>query len=349
MRNRLFLGMAVTGLVLLAAAPTADSAPQTPSGFTAVASPTLPRGGVLYRVAAVSASDVWAIGQYSAGTRLVEHYDGSSWHVVASPPLPHVQLHAISAHGSAMWMVGQCHVDTGPYGCAARYTGTTWVRVGIPKQLSYSTIYNTVHVFSNTNVLIGGGNGESGYLIRWNGKTWSRVHDVSYRGEIMGIAGTLSNHLFSAGTPRRFERELPDGSWRSAVPFALGTQITAISASSAENVWVVGNFFNSTTHLWSPVAMRWNGTTETPVNAAGDPTEIDLFGVVTTRPDNTWAVGESSTGALIEHYTGGSSFADLGGANDTELFDITAVPGHESDLWVVGAGADSQPVILHHS
>jgi hypothetical protein len=64
-----------------------------------------------------------------------------------------------------------------------------------------------------------------------------------------------------------------------------------------------------------------------------------------------WAVGDSNTGGLIEHYTGGSSFTDLGGPNDTQLLDIAAVPGHESDLWVVGqpAGPESQPLILHHS
>lgn len=343
-----FLGLALTGLVLLAAAPAADSAPQTASGFTVFPSPTIANGGYLTGVAAASASDVWAIGHHWGGTRFVEHYNGSTWRVTASPPLPHAELNAISAHGSAVWVAGACLVDTGHYGCVARYTGSRWVRVAIPRQFSYGFDFSALLVFSDTNVLVAGAQGSSSKMIRWNGKTWSRVEDVPYRGGIQGIAGTLSTRLFSvgvAGGPEHgvFERELPSGLWQALDPFPAHTEPSAIAASSAENVWVVGAAFDPRTDVWNPLAMRWNGTTATVVNVPSDPSGGFLNGVVTIQPDNTWAVG----GGLIEHYTGGSSFTEMT-SSVASLQAITAVPGSDSDLWAVGAGA-GQPIILHHS
>jgi hypothetical protein len=356
--------------VLLAAPPAADSASQTSSGFTVVASPPLARPGYLTAVAAVSPTDVWAIGQYRGGTRLMEHYDGSAWRVVAPPPLPHGALRSISAHGSAVWVVGACYVASGGYGCAARYTGTNWVRVAIPKQFSSDFVYNAVLVFSNTNVVVGGAFNDKSELIRWNGKTWSRVHDVPYAGQTIGIAGTLSNHLFSAGvslaTSQRvsshgtFEHERANGSWQLSQAFGPNPSATpifdssaaAIFASSADNAWVVGRLWNEPADAWIPVAMRWNGATQTAVTVANQPADGNLAGVFTARPDDTWAVGWAGGATLIAHYTGGASFSQVTSpVANGELLAITAVPGAESDMWAVGlsSAGDAQPIILHHS
>jgi len=353
-RKRLFLGLALTGLVLLAAAPTADSAPQTSSGFTIVASPRLRHTSYLTAVAAVSASDVWAIGSYWGGSRLMEHYNGSSWRVVTPPPLPHARLDSISAHGSALWVVGSCRVAEGWFGCVARYTGSRWVRVAVPRQFSYNIGFHAVLAFSNTNVVVGEGEGPT-QMIRWNGRGWSRVNDVPPHHTILGLAGTLSSHLFAVSY-NVVEREQPDGSWLSDNLSNPDAYASGISASSAENAWVLSRWIDSAGN-WHPLAMRWNGTTATPVGVPSSPASSYLTGVVTTRPNNTWAVGARATATdgsetLIEHYTGGSSFTELG-APDTagqynELAAIAAVPGSESDLWAVGQG-NNQPLILHHS
>src|SRR5207253_7101542 len=47
-------------------------------------------GSILYGITAVSANDVWAVGDYPYGSAgghvtLTEHWDGSSWSVVPSP------------------------------------------------------------------------------------------------------------------------------------------------------------------------------------------------------------------------------------------------------------------------
>jgi len=79
------------------------------STWAIVSSPN-PNAGddTLQGVAAVSASDVWAVGTAGAGT-LVEHWDGSAWSVVPSPnpsttQSPLTGVAAVSA--SDVWAVG---------------------------------------------------------------------------------------------------------------------------------------------------------------------------------------------------------------------------------------------------
>lgn len=360
MTKRLSLGVLLAGLVLLAAAPVATSAPQTASEFTVVASPHLDKPGYLTHVAAVSASDVWATGVYGSEAPLIEHYNGSKWSIVGTTHLAYMTIGGISVHGAGVvWIAGTCGAPDARVACVAHRVGSQWVRVAVPAQLHFA--FRSMLAFSNTNVLVGG-NDDQTEMIRWNGHSWSRVNIVHYDGQIIGIAGTLSDRLFAAGTIRRFERELADGSWRSTVPFPAYSGVTAISASSAENVWEVGtgHTYNSD-HVY-PVAMRWNGKTSTTIGFPSAPANEWASGVVTARPGDTWMVGSQDTAdggqaPLIEHYTGGSSFTDVpapdpgasaNGPTYYQLVSIAAVPGAQSDLWAVGNG-NGQPLILHRS
>jgi hypothetical protein len=57
-----------------------------PPAWSVVSSPA--ELGTFYGVAAVSPTDVWAVGDYNNGTTsqtLIEHWNGSAWSVVSSP------------------------------------------------------------------------------------------------------------------------------------------------------------------------------------------------------------------------------------------------------------------------
>jgi hypothetical protein len=80
-------------------------------------------GNGLNAVAAVSANDVWAVGDYSNGTidqTLLEHWDGSTWSVA---PSPNVGTHnndlygiaAAPASSGAWWAVGAYIDDAGTH------------------------------------------------------------------------------------------------------------------------------------------------------------------------------------------------------------------------------------------
>ena len=74
-----------------------------------------PNAGTSYNylngVAAVSASDVWAVGYYGIGgstnQTLVEHWDGTAWSVVSSPNVGTNQLPQWSSGGIGQRCVGR--------------------------------------------------------------------------------------------------------------------------------------------------------------------------------------------------------------------------------------------------
>src|SRR2546428_12108368 len=84
----------ITVAILLFRTGAASTASPTPSHkncgvWSSIASPNVGTGSnFLYSVAAISSSNVWAVGEYGNGngsSTLIEHWDGKQWSVVASP------------------------------------------------------------------------------------------------------------------------------------------------------------------------------------------------------------------------------------------------------------------------
>jgi hypothetical protein len=67
-----------------------------------IPSPQLDSGVELHAIQAVSANDIFAVGDSNADSQLpspfLEHYDGTSWSVVALPPLGNGQNGSVSWH-----------------------------------------------------------------------------------------------------------------------------------------------------------------------------------------------------------------------------------------------------------
>lgn len=356
------------GTCFLAAAPAAAGSTAATSGFVIVASPNVGAQAELEGVAAVSAGNVWAVGQ-AADRNLTEHWTGSAWHKVAVPhPGSFSRLHAVSAGGGAVWAVGESSVSSEVY----RWTGSSWVAVGgLPSGSDSLDVQSldAVRVFSSTNVWVGGEDvGGSHELWHWNGATWTHITALDFVGAaddyVSGIAGT-SAHVIVTG-----QADGGDGSFgviyrEGADPnhwHFLGStsgdfsMLTGASTSSATNTWVVGLTADASS-VSDPIAFRWNGSSLSQVPVPAYTTDHPLAGVAAISPTNVWAVGyrvtaSMGTATLIDHFTGGSSFADLGGPNvagvDNALNGISEVPGAPSNLWAVGS-AGSKTLILHHS
>ena len=85
-----WVAVAVGGL-LVGARLTTPAAASGESGWSVVLSPNPSAyANILKAVAAVSASDVWAVGSYYNSQKgvmetLIEHWDSTSWSVVPSP------------------------------------------------------------------------------------------------------------------------------------------------------------------------------------------------------------------------------------------------------------------------
>jgi hypothetical protein len=91
------------------------------SADTTVGSPTTPTDNELLGVAADSATDIWAVGYYNAGTpsaplyqTLIEHNDGTGWQAVSSPDTTTTQDNVLTqvaaVSSSDLWSVGSADI-----------------------------------------------------------------------------------------------------------------------------------------------------------------------------------------------------------------------------------------------
>ncbi len=89
-------------------------------------------------VATAAGGDVWAVGRYGHGGRglpLVEHWDGSVWHVVPShgfSAAPDVQLNAVAAAGGEVWAAGTDYSGSPPTTLVEHWDGSALTRVQTP-------------------------------------------------------------------------------------------------------------------------------------------------------------------------------------------------------------------------
>lgn len=133
----------------------------------------------------------------------------------------------------------------------------------------------------------------------------------------------------SRSTPARF---VPGGLFTGSggpLPSVTGPGISAVSASSRGDAWIVGS-----------VAWRWDGRAwRTVPLPKGDP---DIWSVADVAADDAWLVGGTADGsltrsrALIEHWNGARwSVVDLRRLGASFLFGVSAF-GRRS-AWAVGA------------
>ncbi len=116
-RQAAFIVAAAGAVVVLCAGPVLAV-----GGWTIVAAPPTGQNATLTSVAAVSGRDGWAIGYHSGAAftnvgakALIDHWNGTAWHVVASPnagSTDEVSAVAASPGAAIVWAVG----ESGPPG-----------------------------------------------------------------------------------------------------------------------------------------------------------------------------------------------------------------------------------------
>ena len=92
---------------------------------------------VLRAVSAVNATDVWAVGDATAngqstGQTLIEHWDGTAWTIVGTPPLSQAAaLNGVAENSSAdVWAVG----EVGDQTLTEHWDGRGWQVVPSPSK-----------------------------------------------------------------------------------------------------------------------------------------------------------------------------------------------------------------------
>jgi hypothetical protein len=199
--------LALAGLVLSRCTGTSTGIlqstriPSTCGVWSRVSSANGGTSDTLMGVAALSANNVWAVGSSGdghGGLTLVEHWNGSQWHVVASPnvdgslsdeltgvaPIPANNIWAVGDYYNASH-TQQTLID--------HWNSSSWSSVFSPNVASLFTVLTAISALSATNIwAVGNSSGLQGYqplIEHWNGKSWSIVPSPSSQGgQLKGVA-----------------------------------------------------------------------------------------------------------------------------------------------------------------
>jgi hypothetical protein len=304
-----------------AAAATPDAAT---TGFSVAASPFV-NDGELTATAAISATDIWAVGYADVqtalpafDTALAEHFNGTSWSVVPTPTLsssgetlPIAQFQGVAAVASNdVWAVGD-----GPNGALIEHwNGRAWSVVTSPKVPGELV---AVAALSANNVVAVGTNGSGGSLVEhWNGTAWSVVPDtgpLQGRSELIAISADSPTDVWALEATENGTSPGPEllvhstnGTTWSQVADVGGSSLTAISPT---DVWIAGligvKFFPNPaegTEQTDPRVEHWNGTnlsvvpTPAPPAPASNEFESSSFdGIAAVSAKDIVAVGTEVT------------------------------------------------------
>jgi len=324
-------------LPALALSPSASAASPAvsvvPSPDVTTGSPAAPTGNQLTAVAAASASSVWAVGSYNAGTAaapldqsLIEHFDGTSWTVVPSPDQLNAngaqtqnELLAVSADSPTdAWAVGY-YVDLNLYGypvdqlLVEHYDGTAWSLLPSTAQprdiLSARAGQNQflgVDAQSPTDVWAVGqyhnGSSPQTLIEHFNGTGWSQVAtpDPGTTADVLqSITTAGTGNLYAAGYAAS------NGVDQTLIEQYNGTTWTAVTSPDTSPTaanQLTSLSATSATDVW---AAGWftGGTATAPVNQ----TLLEHFDgtawSIVTSPDTSATVGNLLTSVSADSTT----------------------------------------------
>ena len=288
-------------------------------GWTVVNSPNAGNPDGLSSVAAISANNVWAVGtsglQSQTGKTVIEHWNGSQWSLVTSPS-PGAEYNTLTGvtaiSASDIWAVGWQASMGVAQTLTEHWNGSHWSVVASPNPGADGTELEGVVAVSANNVWAVGnmqnntatGPVEQTLIEHWNGSQWSLVTSPS-----------------------------------------PGTQTSAfvgVSATSANDVWAVGFFANSS-NVWETLTEHWNGSQWSVVKSPNPGTQINYLASVTAiSTSNVWAVGYADSQTLTEHWNGSqwSVVTSSGpGPVSNSLLSVSATSA--SNVWSVGYYEDS--------
>jgi hypothetical protein len=311
---------------------------------------------------ATSATDVWAVGTSSQA--LTEHWDGSSWRIVAAPnaDLGDNVLHATDGNGSdAVWAVGYSTFGTERRTLVERWDGAEWSIARTPNTNKRLNELRGVAAISSSDAWAVGF-ASSGSLpdqttlvLRWNGSSWRIVPSpspgVGGLNELHAVDAIASGDAWAVGeyTPSPgYSRALVEhwnGAAWSVVPtpsVAGNSGFNGVVALAPDDVWAVGYQGVS---VFSPLIEHWDGASWSVVPSPDPQTSSNILtAVAAAGTDEIWAVGWTRnlftfmTGALIQRWDGAQWTLVAGGSGtSTELYGVAAAPS--GDAWAVGNSA----------
>ena len=235
-------------------------------------------------ISASSANDAWAVGAYWSPAHhystLVEHWDGKSWKVVASPTITAMPATATSAVAPSSVVPG------------------TPVAASLYSVEPFDNALSAVSAVSAKDAWAAGDYYAAGayrpLVEHWNGTAWQASFPPG-TGSILSIDGTADGTVWAFGE-RSFGGatiwRMVNGRW-SLVSF-LGTgQLSAAAVRSANDIWAVG----TKSVPLEPLVEHWDGRRWTEADSSSlHVREGALLGVTASGTSPFLAVGVRGAG-----------------------------------------------------
>ncbi len=323
-----------------------------------VPSPSPPTQTVndLNAVAAVSASDIWAVGVAYLNGRInqaiIEHWNGTAWKLVVHPSgaFSLTSITMISAHD--IWTVGGVGQTV-----TEHWNGTKWALVASPNPSSEALLTGVSAIATNNVWAVGyyfdNSNNKRTLVEHWDGKSWSIVASPnvgSNYNALSGVKAVTANNVWAVGDVYDFHSNIDqtliehwNGSAWSVVttPSIPSAGLSSVTVITASDLWAVGiTLINGGTNT-QPLTEHWNGSSWSIVTGP-TPYSSFLSSAVALSTKDVWAVGafnSSSGGAstLVEHWNG-MQWATVSSPSPgpfSYLYSVTAVSS--THIWAVGA------------
>lgn len=367
----------ITAILLLlrtavASTTSLSSAPKSCGGWSYVASPNVGTGSnFLYSIAAVSATNVWAVGEYGNGngsSTLVEHWNGKQWSVVASPNVNGATENTLAGvtaiAANDIWAVGSSTTaNFVQRTLIEHWNGKRWSIVASPNVTGLGNGLTAVSAVSAKDIwAVGNLSGPNGYqplIEHWNGRQW-RIVASSGVGTLNGVVAIARNNVWAVGSRastnniQTLIEHWNGSSWSvvaSAGPGLASNTLSGVTAISANNVWAVGDSANiSSPHApYSPLIEHWNGKAWSIVASPIQGTSDHIGGIAAVSASNIWVVGDYTSDidpasgtylTLIEHWNG-TAWSVVNspspGSIASDLVSAAAIP-KTSRVWAAGFG-----------
>lgn len=295
------------------------------TSWQVVPSPT--GGGQLYGIAALAANNIWAVGTTGNATS-IEQWNGKRWQIITSPSPGKFSnfLGSVAALSpSDIWAIGsswqgkRAHYRT----LIEHWNGSAWSVVHSPNVASADNYLQGVTAISSANVWVVGSynnrkqqTGAQTLSEHWDGSKWSIVQSPHPGVSAFNDATAIdASHIWTVGSSSTngtfiVHWDVKRNHWRIRPSPSPGKNaaLLAVSASSTNNIWTVGQYTNSK-QLSATLTEHWDGSAWTYVPSANVASQNNnLNGVSIVAPNNVWAVGYSSpngnatSSTLIEYY-----------------------------------------------
>jgi hypothetical protein len=380
-----YTALALAGIVLLAASAGAQPAhvngsnlplgtPTPCTGWSVVASLNVGTGdNQLYGVAAVSANDVWAVGNYfntdGHAQTLIEHWNGTAWGLIPSPNPGTANnfLFGVSAvSASDIWAVGWYQNTSIQQPLTMRWNGSAWtvVPMGNPDP-GRSTLFGVSAISANDAWAVGQGcetamcQRRIPIAIHWDGTQWANVtlpNIAPWDNYLNGVSARASNDVWAVGqactdngcpSSQTLIEHWNGAAWSiipSQSPGSVHSILNAVSARAVNDAWAVGQTCaDAGCASARSLIEHWDGTAWTQSSSPNPgTTDTHLNGVTAIAANDAWAVGSytndgSTYGNAVMHWDGTAwrvVAAPNPGAVDNDLRAVAKVSA--SDVWAVG-------------